>query len=102
MNMPGAPRILLQMNSIFRVRFAWYLVAAVVAGFLLYLAAPVLSPFLFAAILAYICLPLVDLRAAGIRASFRILRRTASTACECSLVGGFAASACAISGQGSL
>lgn len=60
MNMRGAPRILLQMNSIFRVRFAWYLVAAVVAGFLLYLVAPILSPFLFAAILAYICLPLVD------------------------------------------
>jgi hypothetical protein len=34
MAMPGAPRILLQMNSIFRVRFAWYLVAAVVAGLL--------------------------------------------------------------------
>jgi len=48
------------MNSIFRVRFAWYLVAAVVAGVLLYLVAPILSPFLFAAILAYICLPLVD------------------------------------------
>jgi predicted PurR-regulated permease PerM len=60
MNMPGAPRILLQMNSIFRVRFAWYLVAAAVAGILLYLVAPILSPFLFAATLAYICLPLVD------------------------------------------
>jgi len=48
------------MNSIFRVRFAWYLVAAVVAGLLLYLVAPILSPFLFAAILAYICLPPVD------------------------------------------
>jgi len=58
--MPGAPRILLQMNSIFRVRFASYLVAAVVAGLLLYLVAPILSPFLFAGILAYICLPLVD------------------------------------------
>lgn len=62
MTMLGAPRILLQMNSIFRfrARFAWYLVAAVVAGLLLYLVAPILSPFLFAAILAYICLPLVD------------------------------------------
>jgi len=60
MNMAGAPRILLQMNSIFRVRFAWYLAAAVAAGLLLYLVAPILSPFLFAAILAYICLPLVD------------------------------------------
>jgi predicted PurR-regulated permease PerM len=58
--MPGAPRILLQMNSIFRVRFAWGLVAAVVAGLLLYLISPILSPFLFAGILAYICLPLVD------------------------------------------
>jgi predicted PurR-regulated permease PerM len=48
------------MNSIFRVRFAWYLVAAVVAGLLLYLVAPILSPFLFAGILTYICLPLVD------------------------------------------
>jgi len=35
--MHDAPRILLQMNSIFRVRFAWYLAAAVVAGLLLYL-----------------------------------------------------------------
>jgi len=57
--MPGAPRILLQMNSIFRVCFAWYLVAAVVAGLLLYLVAPIPSPFLFAGILAYICLPMV-------------------------------------------
>jgi len=50
------------MNSTFRfrARFAWYLVAAVVAGVLLYLVATILSPFLFAAILAYICLPLVD------------------------------------------
>ncbi|HEV8644793.1 MAG TPA: AI-2E family transporter [Burkholderiales bacterium] len=48
------------MNSIFGVRFAWYLVSAAVAGLLLYLVAPILSPFLFAAILAYICLPLVD------------------------------------------
>ena len=51
-NLLGAPRILLQMKSNFRVRFAWYLVAAVVAGLLLYLVAPILSPFLFAAILA--------------------------------------------------
>jgi predicted PurR-regulated permease PerM len=58
--MPGAPQILLQMNSIFRVRFAWYLVAAAVAALLLYLVAPILSPFLFAGILTYICLPLVD------------------------------------------
>lgn len=58
--MLDAPRILLQMNSIFRVRFAWYPVCAAVAGLLLYLVAPILSPFLFAAILAYICLPLTD------------------------------------------
>ncbi len=64
--MRGAPRILLQMNSIFRVRFAWYVVAAVVAGLLPYLVAPILSPFLFAAILAYICLPLVDRLAKGL------------------------------------
>lgn len=38
----------------------WYLAAAAVAGLLLYFIAPVLSPFLFAAILAYICLPVVD------------------------------------------
>ncbi len=58
----GAPRILLQMNSIFRfrARLAWYLAAAVVAGLLLHLDAPMFRPFLFAAILAYICLPLVD------------------------------------------
>jgi len=48
------------MNSIFRVRFVLYLAAAGVAGLLLYLIAPILSPFLFAGILAYICLPLVD------------------------------------------
>ncbi len=54
------------MNSLypFRARLAWYLVAAAIAGLLLYLVAPILSPFLFAAILAYICLPLVD-RLAG-------------------------------------
>ncbi len=50
------------MNSIFRfrARLAWYLAAAVVAGLLLHLVAPMFSPFLFAAILAHICLPLVD------------------------------------------
>jgi len=42
------------MNSTFRfrARFAWYLVTAVVAGVLLYLVAPILSPFLFAQYLA--------------------------------------------------
>lgn len=48
------------MNSRFPSRFAWYLSAIVAAGLLLYFTAPVLSPFLFSAILAYICLPLVD------------------------------------------
>ena len=50
------------MNNIFRfrARIAWYLATAVVAGLLLYLVAPMFSPFLFAAILAYICMPLVD------------------------------------------
>jgi predicted PurR-regulated permease PerM len=43
----------------FRARFAWYLLAAAVAGVLPYLVAPILSAFLFAAILACICLPLV-------------------------------------------
>lgn len=37
----------------------WLLLVAAV-GFLLYLLAPILAPFLFAAILAYICNPLVD------------------------------------------
>src|SRR5688572_9137504 len=37
----------------------WIGIAAAI-GFLLYLLAPILSPFLFAAILAYICHPLVD------------------------------------------
>jgi hypothetical protein len=41
--MPGAPRILLQMNSIFRVCFAWHLDAAVVAGLL---ALPASAPLL--------------------------------------------------------
>src|SRR5690349_12589518 len=41
-------------------RLIWYLAAAAAAGLLLYLTAPILSPFLFSAILAYICLPLVD------------------------------------------
>jgi predicted PurR-regulated permease PerM len=37
----------------------WITIAAAI-GFLLYLLAPILTPFLFAAILAYICHPLVD------------------------------------------
>ena len=47
------------MNCTFlsRARFAWYLVAAAMAGLLLCLVAPILSQFLFAAILARICLP---------------------------------------------
>lgn len=39
--------------------FFWLAIAAV-TGLLLYLLAPILSPFLFAAILAYICSPLVE------------------------------------------
>jgi predicted PurR-regulated permease PerM len=58
--MIDAPRILLQMANTFPVRFLSYLAAAAVAGLILYLIAPILSPFLFAAILAYICLPPVD------------------------------------------
>jgi predicted PurR-regulated permease PerM len=41
-------------------RYLWYLGAFAAIGALMYLLAPVLSPFLFAALLAYICLPLVD------------------------------------------
>jgi predicted PurR-regulated permease PerM len=48
------------MPTIFPVRFAWYLLAAVAAGLLLYLVAPILTPFLLSAVLAYICLPPVD------------------------------------------
>ncbi len=55
-----ARRILLQMSTVFPVRFAWYLLAAVAAGLLLYLVAPILTPFLLSAVLAYICLPPVD------------------------------------------
>jgi predicted PurR-regulated permease PerM len=42
------------------VRFAWHLLAVVAAGTLLYLVAPILTPFLLSAVLAYICLPPVD------------------------------------------
>jgi predicted PurR-regulated permease PerM len=52
------------MPTVFPARFAWYLVAAAAAGLLLYVIAPILAPFLLAAILAYICLPPVD-RMAG-------------------------------------
>lgn len=38
----------------------WYLAAAAAAGFVLYLISPILSPFLFSAVLAYICLPPTD------------------------------------------
>jgi hypothetical protein len=47
--MLGAPRILLQMNSDFRARSAWCVVAAPVAGLVV---DPILSSFRFAAILA--------------------------------------------------
>jgi predicted PurR-regulated permease PerM len=48
------------MPLVFPARLFWYLAAAAVAVLLLWLTAPILSPFLFSAILAYICLPLVD------------------------------------------
>ena len=48
------------MSTVFPVRFAWYLFAAAAAGLLLYLIAPILTPFLLSAVLAYICLPPVD------------------------------------------
>lgn len=48
------------MPLVLPARLFWYLAAAAVAGLLIYLTAPILSPFLFSAILAYICLPLVD------------------------------------------
>jgi predicted PurR-regulated permease PerM len=42
------------------VRFAWYALAAAAAGLLLYFIAPILTPFLLSAVLAYICQPPVD------------------------------------------
>ncbi|HKB84091.1 MAG TPA: AI-2E family transporter [Burkholderiales bacterium] len=48
------------MPTVFPVRFIWYVLAAAVAGLLLYLVAPILTPFLLSAVLAYICLPPVD------------------------------------------
>jgi predicted PurR-regulated permease PerM len=48
------------MPTVFPVRFAWYLLAAAAAGLLLYFVAPILTPFLLSAVLAYICLPPVD------------------------------------------
>ena len=48
------------MSTAFPVRFVWYLIAAAAAGLLLYLVAPILTPFLLSAVLAYICLPSVD------------------------------------------
>lgn len=55
------------MYTLFPVRFAWYLFAAAVAGLLLYLialSAPVLTPFLLSAVLAYICLPPIGILSA--------------------------------------
>ena len=52
----------------------WLVVVALLAGGLLYLLGPILSPFLFAAILAYMCDPLVD------RLEARRLPRTLGTA----------------------
>jgi len=48
------------MSTLFPVRFAWYALAAAAAGLLLYFIAPILTPFLLSAVLAYICLPPVD------------------------------------------
>lgn len=44
----------------FSARMIWYAAAAATLALLLYWIAPILSPFLFAGILAYICLPPVD------------------------------------------
>jgi predicted PurR-regulated permease PerM len=52
----------------------WWLALAAAAGYLLYLLGPILTPFLFAAILAYICNPLVD------RMERRGVRRTLACA----------------------
>ena len=48
------------MSTVFPVRFAWYLLAPAAAGLVVYLIAPILTPFLLSAVLAYICLPPVD------------------------------------------
>jgi predicted PurR-regulated permease PerM len=48
------------MPTVFPVRFTWYVLAVAAAGLLLYLMAPILTPFLLSAVLAYICLPSVD------------------------------------------
>lgn len=42
------------------LHYLWWLAVASVAGLLLYLLSPILAPFLLAAILAYICNPLVQ------------------------------------------
>lgn len=48
------------------LRHLWWLLPIVAVGGLFYLLSPILAPFLFAAILAYICNPLVD-RLAGLK-----------------------------------
>ena len=48
------------MSTVFSVRFSRYLLAAAIVGVLLYFIAPILTPFLLSAVLAYICLPPVD------------------------------------------
>ncbi len=48
------------MPTVIPVRIGWYLLAVAAGGALLYLVAPILAPFLFSAVLAYICLPPVD------------------------------------------
>jgi len=42
------------------IHYIWWLVLVAAVGVLFYLLGPILSPFMFAAILAYICDPLVD------------------------------------------
>ena len=56
---PFARRILLQMSTLFPVRFGSYLPAATSAGLLLYLVALILTAFLLFAVLVQNCLPLV-------------------------------------------
>jgi len=46
------------------LHYLWWLALAASVGLLFYLLSPILAPFLFAAILAYICDPLVDKLAA--------------------------------------
>jgi predicted PurR-regulated permease PerM len=42
------------------IRYAWYAGAVLLAAWIAHLLGPILSPFMFAAVLAYICAPLVE------------------------------------------